>query len=263
MIRPRRWIFGLVFGAAACAGSVAPDNGALVGSVTLSRAASDVGAPITGSFRSVVDTVALTITVGGSLQSIGHRFAPGEASASLPVTLPAGVATFSAQVWSNNSTLLFTGDTTATIDHDGFSVDLPLAALTPVLVVFPDTAKLDSIRNGVRFASLRVRNSGNSILSWGVTRDTTGTGSLCGCNTLPSAGRLSAGRDTTVVFTMLSLTTAGASFPAGTFTYRFTSTQGTVAVLWRYPASPAGSIVPAFTVGEAVKLFGESRVAFP
>jgi hypothetical protein len=241
MTQPLRLTFALLLGASACTGSVDPDNRARSGSVGLSRAVTEVGAAITGSFRSVVDSVALSITAGGAVRSIGRRIAPGEVSASLPITLPAGVATIGAQIWSNNATLLYTGDTSAIIDNDGFSIDVPLTALTPVLVVFPDTLKVDSVSDGIRFGSLRVRNSGNGILSWGVTRDTAGTGAICGnqaCSTFPTAGRLSAGQEGLVTFAMPALTPAGAPFPAGTFTYRFTSAQGTVVVQWRYPASP-------------------------
>lgn len=230
----------LSLGAAACSGTVLPGDASLQGTVVLSRDAGDAGSVITGTFRSVVDSLALSINAGGTSQRIGHHFGPGESSVTIPVTLPAGVAQVSAEIVSNNKTLLFSGSSTPTIDHDGFSIDMPLAAKTPVLVVLPDSVRLDSTTTRTRSASVTVHNSGSDGLSWSVARDTTGTGFICGlgCQVTPASGLLIANADVRLTFTMPTLTPAGGGYPAGSFTYVFASKQGSVTVQWRYPASP-------------------------
>jgi hypothetical protein len=229
----------LSLGVVACSGSVSPGEQRLNGTVVLSRSVAGASSLVTGTFRSVVNSLALSIVAAGTSQVVGHHFGAGETSVSIPVTLPAGAAQISAEVLSNNRASLFSGASTPTIDRDGFSVDVPLTPRTAVLVVLPDTVKLDSANSRTRFASVTVHNSGTGFLVWSVARDTAGTGFICalGCSVSPQVGELAAGRDVGLVFTMPTLTAAGGGYPGGSFTYVFTSREGTVTLRWRYPAS--------------------------
>lgn len=230
-----------LLGVAACSGAVQPDGRAVRGTVVLSRSVAQASTPIAGTFRSVVDSVALSVTAGGTTRTLGHHFAPNEISVSIPITLPAGIATVSAEVLSNNKALLFSGSASPNIDGDGFSVDVPLTALTSVLVVFPDTLKIDSTNAqlGLRIASATVRNSGNTVLAWSVVRVSTNTTSVCsfGCSVTPDTGHLAPNVEMKIRFTMPS-SNDGGPFPAGTLSYLFSSREGTVTLPWRYPAAP-------------------------
>jgi hypothetical protein len=226
----------LLLGATACSAALQPDGGSLHGTVVLSRALGDESSPIVGTFRSVVDSLA--ISVGASQPLLGHHFELNETSVSIPTSLPAGAATLTAEVLSKNRTTLFSGSASAIVDHEGFSISLPLQPLTPVLVVFPDTVKIDSSSALFRYGSVTVHNSGKDSLSWSVVRDTTNTASVCssGCSVLPLSGKLGANGDRKLVFTVRRIIVGGSYLPAGTLNYFFTSKEGTITLQWHYPA---------------------------
>jgi hypothetical protein len=232
----------LAFVAAACSGGLSPDSRTLSGNVLLVRQLAENAAPVTGTYLSVVDSLALSITGGGTPQITGRHLGAGELSVTIPVTLPATGANLLVQIFSNSKrTLLFSGSASPTVDRDGFSVEVPLVAIRPVLVVLPDTVKIDSTVGTTRFGSVTVHNSGKDSLSWNVARDTTGTGVICGqrCTITPAlSGKLAAGGDTKLVFRMPTFDVLGNSFKAGTMTYSVSSPEGTVTLPWRYPASP-------------------------
>ena len=231
----------LAFVAAACSGGLSPESRTLSGNVVLVRQLAGNTAPVTGAYLSVVDSLALSITGGGTPETSGRHLGAGEVSVTIPVTLPASGASLLVQIFSNNKrTLLFSGTASPTVDRDGFSVEVPLVAIRPVLVVLPDTLKVDSTVGSTRFGSVTVHNSGKDSLSWSVARDTTGTGVICGqgCTIGPLSGKLAAGGDTKLVFRMPAFDVRGNPYRAGTMTYFLASPEGTVTLPWRYPASP-------------------------
>src|SRR5438270_9202023 len=196
----RVWASIVTLAVVACSAAVAPDQRTVRGTVTLSRA--DASALVTGTFKSVVDSVAVSVTGAGAPVSVGRRFGTGETSIPFSVTLSSGTATVGVQVVSNDKkTLLYAGSSTATIDHDGFSINVPLTALRPVLVVFPDTIRTDStvVPSGVnvafvppiRFASVAIHNSGKDSLAWSVAR-VPNAPDFCGtfCAVTPASGKL-------------------------------------------------------------------------
>jgi len=229
----------------ACAGPLQPDEQPLNGTVVLSRSAGQASAPIVGTFRSVVDSLALSVTIGGTSQTLGHKFAAGEAAFTSAIRLPAGTATAAAEIFSNNGTRLFFGSWSTVIDRDGFSIDVSLSPSTPVLTVFTDTVRLDSTvtfpRLGAfRFASVTVHNSGKDSLAWSVAQTASTVSGICqqACPIQPLSGTLAANGDAKVLVAMPVTFPSGAPVPAGSFTYVFTSKEGAVTLQWRYLAGP-------------------------
>ena len=127
------------------------------------------GSVLGGDFLSVLDTAHLTIASGGEEQTLTRVFGPGDSEITFDVTVKAGSATFGLDVMSNNGARLYQGETTSTIDGDGFDVSITPQAVNAVMVAIPGRATFVLTDNGqIRFqtATLRVRNSGSTTLTW-------------------------------------------------------------------------------------------------
>jgi hypothetical protein len=134
-----------------------------------------LGAVLDGDFRSVVDTAHLTIASGGEERTLTQVLGPGDDETTFDVTVDAGTARFSVDVISNNGTPLYRGETSATIEADGFAVSITPQAINPVMVVLPRRATFDTttFTSGnavlrVYGAIVRVRNPGLDTLKWRV-----------------------------------------------------------------------------------------------
>lgn len=230
------------------------DNRALSGSIVMSRDVTTRSALSYGPYVSVVDSLVLSITAGGSTRTIGRHLGAPDNDVSIPVTLPAGVATTIVRVLSNSkpATILFSGQATTTIDRDGFSVNVPLAANSPVLLAFPDTAK-SVTRNqefNTQFTRVAVHNSGKDTLSWWVkTVDVTfADPALCfdaqglpRCTVTPKIGiprSVRAIRDDTLTIAIpinVGIGIVPQPFPPRLLTFVLASPEGELTVRWRYP----------------------------
>jgi len=127
------------------------------------------GSVLGGDFASVLDTAHLTIASGGEEQTLTRVFGPGDSETTFDVTVKTGSATFSLDVMSNNGARLYQGETTGTIEGDGFEVSITPQAVNAVMVAIPGRATFVLTDNGFnRFqtATLRVRNSGSTTLTW-------------------------------------------------------------------------------------------------
>ena len=156
-------------GAVAC-GQGITDSGSRHSRVVLS-VHSLFGAVLGGNFLSVLDTAHLTIASGGEEQTATRVFGPGDSETTFDVTVKTGSATFSLDVMSNNGTLLYEGETTSTIDGDGFAVNITPRPDTAVLVVYPTPTFIMSDNGDDTFFTynMRVRNSGSAPLIWRVS----------------------------------------------------------------------------------------------
>jgi hypothetical protein len=96
---------------------------------------------------------------------IEHTLQPGETVFELPVTVREGIVDFSAQVFSNNGTLLYAGQQREEIHRDGFSVTLLLDTMNAVMLASPDMLDLRTTPN----ARVFITNAGNQPLTWSIT----------------------------------------------------------------------------------------------
>jgi len=134
------------------------------------------GGPIT-----IIETVTLTITpANGTEQQLSRAVSSAASPVTFDVTVETGIASFAATVLSNNGTALYSAEADADIQEDGFSVALQLAALSPVLMVSPDSLQLGT--EGVHFT---VTNIGLDSLAWELVPDG-------GLEVSPSSGQLGA-----------------------------------------------------------------------
>ena len=130
-----------------------------------------LGTVLDGDFLSVADTVHLTIASGGKELTLTRILGPGDDETTFDVTVDAGTARFSVDVISNNGTPLYRGETSATIDADGFAVSITPQAINPVMVITPRRPAFILTDNGqIRnfTATVRVRNAGLDTLRWRV-----------------------------------------------------------------------------------------------
>ena len=181
--RARRWgvvwniraeFLGLwIVGATAC-GQGVTDSG-----IRHSRVVLDVrsllAAPLSGDFVTVADTARLTISSGGTQTTQTRVLGPGEFETDFDVSVKSGAVTFGIDVISDSGTLLYTGETSATIDADGFAVTIIPQAVHAVMVVLPgrpifkDTVfTTGSAVFRISTDTLRVRNAGPDTLRWRV-----------------------------------------------------------------------------------------------
>ena len=114
---------------------------------------------------SVIDEVTLTVEEeDGSSRTFSETLAPGESEVVFVVQVDAGLVNFSADVLSNNGTLLYTGSAEEEISEDGFEAVITVEPVAPVMVVFPDSIELDPSESG----SVDIRNRGIGTLAWQV-----------------------------------------------------------------------------------------------
>lgn len=138
-----------------------------------------LAAPLSGDFVTVADTARLTISSGGTQSTQTRVLGPGEFEMDFDVSVKSGPATFGVDVISTNGTRLYTGETSTTVDADGFAVTVTPHAVDAGMVVSPRamtfSMSVDTIFVGNGFvivrrftAALRVRNPGSSVLTWRV-----------------------------------------------------------------------------------------------
>ncbi|MEO7996662.1 MAG: hypothetical protein ABI852_04410, partial [Gemmatimonadaceae bacterium] len=161
-----------VFGVTACSSLVTPDKKTATGSISLRQSGAANSLPFTGPYVSVLDSMLLTVTSDqeATPRLIGRHLNSGDTSFILPVTLPAGQATFAVKVLSNNRSLLQSGQASAAIDKEGFSVAVPIVAGRALMVAQPDeiTTSFRNAQTNYRTAKAYVYNRGSVNMNWSV-----------------------------------------------------------------------------------------------
>jgi hypothetical protein len=176
---------------------------------------------------SVASQIGLSILESNDAQQAFDRaLTPTDSVVTFPVTVEEGTTRFTAEVRSDNGTLLYTGERTADIQEDGFVVTITLDAQSPVLVVVPDSIFVDTATNG-RFL---VRNRGVGTLTrWAIdsVRSPQASCTLQNCFEFDDTTgvQLGAGQEDTV--TVRPLESVGRN---QVYTVRFNSEVGTVNV---------------------------------
>ena len=187
-------------------------------------------AVVDSPFVSVIDTLNLSIAPasGGPAAPYGAHVNRGRKAIPFGVELDKGTYRFTASVQSKNASVLFVGDTTVTIDADHFNLVFLLRAVTPVLVVAPDTALtiLDDGKSVV--ARVSVHNRGLDSLSWQLS-SRPAIMSTCPqtCAAFPDSGRLGAGTSQALTFFVPN------TFAPQVLCFTVSSLQGDVPVCWR------------------------------
>jgi len=157
------------------AGATACSQGLTDSASRHSRVVLDVRSIVGGDFLTVVDTAHLTIFSGGDEVTLTQLLGPGDDETTFDVTVNAGTVRFSVDIISNNGTPVYRGETSATIDADGFAVSIIPQPINPVMMVLPRRPTFDTTT--VQFgnsllrqytATLRVRNPGLATLTWRV-----------------------------------------------------------------------------------------------
>jgi len=116
---------------------------------------------------SVVDSVILTVQPSaGGVQRQAVQLDGDQSEVSFGIRVPPGSTRFGAEVLSNTGSLLFAGETTASIEADGFQVVVPVTARAPVMVVTPDTALMSW--DGSYYGGLSLHNAGIQSFRWEV-----------------------------------------------------------------------------------------------
>lgn len=153
----------------ACANTSGPDEH--VARLALSFRTATGTTLLAPDLLSVLGSARLTIASdkGTSTQSL--TLGPSDTAAAFAISVPSGSVRFTVDVVSNNQTILFRGDTTATIDQDGFNVTVIPRAVAPFLVIGPRTPVVTVTDNGqIRFyrATWALANVGTDTLQWRV-----------------------------------------------------------------------------------------------
>ena len=116
-----------------------------------------------GDFASVVASGTLTIASGGQQTTLTQALADNEPVVTFNVAVKSGAANFTMEVASNNQTVLYRGQASATIENDGFMVPITLQPVgAPVMVLarrVPVAFTSDSVQ-------VEVRNRGSATLTW-------------------------------------------------------------------------------------------------
>lgn len=148
---------------------------------------------------SVVDALTLVVEEeSGGRQTRRVELTPEDAVVRIPVEVDPGTLTFTAEVLSNNGTLLYTGTETATVDADDFSVEVELRAVNAVLKACDAPTPLVPIDDAFRGA-VQITNRGTRAAAWQATFDSP----LCDgdpCLSLTPDSSTTAPGDTTEVF---------------------------------------------------------------
>jgi hypothetical protein len=116
-----------------------------------------------GSCSSIVDSVSLLVDPeSGSQHQYGKKLAEGDSVVTFGVKVEVGSVQFTANVLSNNQTLLYSKSQRTEVKADGFQVGLQLDKKAPVMVVCPDLLVVAWQSS----ASLLLENIGIGDLNW-------------------------------------------------------------------------------------------------
>lgn len=110
----------------------------------------------------VIESVNLVVSPAQAAERRYSRGVDANLQARFDVTAPAGTVDFTAEVVSNNGTLLHRGTATEEIAADGFTVTIDVLPVSAMMIVAPDTADL---RNGGSL-DITIRNPGVATLDW-------------------------------------------------------------------------------------------------
>lgn len=206
----------------ACTWPTRDQNDVVAGTVSLVNAESSAALVQAGPYVSVIDRISIRVAdaaaaIIGSADIPLQRY---DSTTTTTIELPEGLATFTAEVRSNNGALLYTGSTTAEV-REGFTVEIPVTAVTSVLVIQPDTLKTMGVFQG-RFI---VYNAGSQPLIWTFASIDQ---RLCGdgCSVVPQSDTIAPRQFAT--FTAF----IGSSTPASVFSFVVSSKEGNVPVRW-------------------------------
>ncbi|MEO7998749.1 MAG: hypothetical protein ABI852_14965, partial [Gemmatimonadaceae bacterium] len=142
--------------------------------------------------------------------------------------------------------LLHSGQASAVIDKDGFSVSVPIVAGRALMVVNPDTIKtaVKDLQTGLRIAKAYVYNRGSVNLIWSVKSvDTSFTKSPCigirgnFCGTAPAVGIVDTLKPNAMDSVLFAFTDQIGGLPlfnSRLFSFVLTSAEGDVTVRWRW-----------------------------
>jgi len=218
--------------ATACQGPITADARRHEVVVTLSAAVPHQSAVAAqGSFVSVADSVALTVTPSGEPPIVvGQRLPPGETNVSFPFSVPPGSTGLGARVVNvEQQTILFEGNRTVGIDRDGLSVNLPVEALTAVMLVDPRVADVPPSAAAGNQTTVTVYNRGTGTVTLTISDPSQQQRITAPCMTTPCI--VGASRPLPVTINV----NAPAQLP---FPVTFSSLEGNVSVVLRRPAVP-------------------------
>jgi hypothetical protein len=118
-----------------------------------------------GSCSSTIDSVSLLVDPeDGSQQQYGKKLAEGDSIITFGVTVEQGSVQFTANVLSNNQTLLYSKTQRTEVKAEGFEVGLQLDKKAPVMVVCPDLLVVAWQSRG----TFLMENVGIGTLNWRV-----------------------------------------------------------------------------------------------
>jgi hypothetical protein len=206
---------------AGCADVSGPVLGAGTGEIAFDLRPLFVSA---GGERCATVVESLTLTVeeeGGRRQTFSEDVTAENAVFTFPVEVEPGTVMFTATVRSNNGTVLYEGEETATVEEDGFQVEVPLNPVDAVLKACSEAVRL-VYNDGVYEGRLAVINRGSHPLMWTAAFDalTCGNGP---CFQLFVPDEPVAPGDTA-----FALATAAADTPVTTFDVQVASDVGTL-----------------------------------
>ena len=153
----------------ACANPSGPDEH--VARLSLSFRSAAGASLLAADLLSVLGSARLTIASDKGTSTRSLTLGASDTAAAFAISVPSGSVRFTVEVVSNNQTVLFRGDTTATIDQDGFNVTVIPRAVAPFLVIAPKTPVVSFTDNGqVRSyrATWALANFGTDTLQWRV-----------------------------------------------------------------------------------------------
>lgn len=233
-----RWLF-LVFLAAslaACgdtpagpaqqrAGAVVLDAGALFGSQEQAT--------------SVIERAVLRVTSAAGSTTHQAPVGPLDEVATFTISVPPGQVLFEAVIESNNGAVLFEGSNTITVEADGFQVPITLVAVRPVLMVFPDSLRVEppEVRPLPRVFALR--NRGKESVVWSVESVTPALDS-CGIFPCLRLGAFSGAFEDLHFLPVWALNT-----PERVYRIRLASPEGTVELLADAAAASPQAVIEA------------------
>ncbi len=120
-------------------------------------------------FVSVLASANLTISSPDQQLTLTRQLGDNDSEATFDVAVQPGTVRFRVDVVSNNQTVVYQGDTTATIERDGFTVVVRLAATNAVMVISPRSPHADTVPGtggNLDTLELLVRNAGSTPMRW-------------------------------------------------------------------------------------------------
>lgn len=172
----------LIAGLAALVSCFDPSSSEHRTTLRLSLDATGQGGLLTNHLASVLGSARLTISSAKDTRTQTITLGSSDTSSTFDVTAPSGTVRFTAEVLSNNQTVLIRGDTSAQIDRDGFAITMRPIFVAPFLAIAPTNPAPTITDNGqIKFYRVRwaLANVGTDTLRWRI--DSAGTPGATSC----------------------------------------------------------------------------------